>query len=229
MTKPFILLFALLSNIATFNAQNDCSVFYPFTEGSTAQITTYGKKEKVASIVDYQVTHVAADSGNTIATIKSLISDKNNELISESSYDITCTNEGIEIDFKSLFNPQLVEQFNGMETEISGTNVVLPNDLTVGQQLPDADLQVKVNMGGINMNMDFIMSDRKVVGEESVTTPAGTFECFVITYSTSFKMGMNRKGAAKQWISKGVGLVKQEDYNKKGKVTSSSLLTSFSK
>lgn len=53
------------------------------------------------------------------------------------------------------------------------------------------------------------------------------FDCAVITNTSEFKMGMTKKGTAKQWFSKGVGIVKQEDYNGNGKLTSSCFLRVF--
>ncbi|RDK84319.1 TapB family protein [Marinirhabdus gelatinilytica] len=212
--------------LITFSVKSQsCSAFYPFEEGATFTITSYSKKDKVVGISEYRVSEVSSNS----ATMTTKLKDKNGEVLSDGSYKINCNGDGISMDVESLLNPQLFEQFKDFETDISGTGVVLPNNLSVGQELPDATMSMKINMGGINMNMDVMMTDRKVVGKEKVTTPAGTFDCYVITYTSDIKMGMNRKGTAKQWIAKGVGMVKQEDYNKKGKVTSSSLLTAYSK
>ncbi|MCF6348980.1 MAG: DUF3108 domain-containing protein [Flavobacteriaceae bacterium] len=68
----------------------------------------------------------------------------------------------------------------------------------------------------------------KVEKREEITIPAGTFDCYVISFETEFKMGIKRKGKTRQWLAKGVGIVKTEDYNKKGKVISKSVLTKFS-
>jgi len=43
------------------------------------------------------------------------------------------------------------------------------------------------------------------------------------------KSVMNRVSTGKLWIAEGVGMVKQEDYNKKRKIVSSSILTVFNK
>ena len=79
--------------------------------------------------------------------------------------------------------------------------------------------------------MNIITKDRTVVARENITTPAGTFDCYAITYTSELKMnmGMNQINNGKQWISEGVGMVKQEDYNAKGKLTGSSVLTEFNK
>jgi hypothetical protein len=72
-------------------------------------------------------------------------------------------------------------------------------------------------------------TDRTVTGTETIDTPAGKFDCFIISSQTEVKMLMTKTGTSKSWIAKGVGLVKQEDYNKKGKLISSEILTEFSK
>ena len=72
--------------------------------------------------------------------------------------------------------------------------------------------------------------NRKVIDKGKISTPAGTFNCFVITYTSKMKSTMvNRIGKGKQWIAKGVGLVKEEDYNRKGSLVNSSVLTAFNK
>lgn len=124
-----------------------------------------------------------------------------------------------------------MKQFKDMDTEVTGTNLVLPNNLSVGQTLPDASIDIKISMSGINMDVATKIINRKVIGRESITTPAGTFDCYVITSTTelAMTMGMNQSSNAKEWIAEGVGMVKHEDYNKKGKLTNSSLLTALNK
>ena len=66
--------------------------------------------------------------------------------------------------------------------------------------------------------------------KESVNTPAGTYECYVITQdNVSETMGVKQTMQSKLWLAEGVGMVKQETYNKKGDLMSKSELTSFKK
>lgn len=204
-------------------AQNNCSTFYPFQQGVTFQITNYGKNKRVAAITDFLVT----DASSNFATFTSFLRDKDGEVLNEATFTMSCENDGIVVDMESVLNPQLLDNYRDFETEISGTKIVIPNNLQVGQELPDASMTMLVNMSGINLRMEVSMTDRAVVDRETITTSAGTFDCFVIGYTNIINMGMNRTTTAKQWISKGVGMVKQEDYNRRGRVTSSSLLTDF--
>lgn len=227
MKKQVLVLLAIVS--ATFTGfSQDCSAFYPFEEGISFQVTNYDKKGKIVAVTDHTVNSITTSGGDATATINSVVKDKKGETITDGEYEIMCAGNEVSIDVKSLMNPTMFDQFEGMETNITGTNVVIPNDLSVGQTLPDASMTMDIDMGGINMSMTVLMTDRTVDGKETITTPAGSFECYVISYTSNIKMGMNRTGKAKQWLAKGVGMVKQEDYNKKGKLTGTSVLTEFS-
>ena len=227
MKKQILVLLAIISTSFTGFSQ-DCSAFYPFEEGISFQVTNYDKKGKIVAVTDHTVKAITTSGGDATATINSLVKDKKGETITDGEYEIVCAGNEVSIDVKSLMNPTLFDQFEGMETNITGTNVVIPNDLSVGQTLPDASMTMDIDMGGINMSMNVMMTDRTVDGLETITTAAGSFECYVISYTSNIKMGMNRTGKAKQWLAKGVGMVKQEDYNKKGKLTGTSVLTEFS-
>jgi len=224
MKKLFLSLLALASTTSLV-AQDVCSVYYPLDQGTTFQITSYDKGDKAAAIINYTVN----DAGNDWALLSYDLQDAKGKSVATSEYEIRCENDGVAIDFKSLGAPGLMEQYEDMEVEFTGTNLYIPNNLSAGQELPDSNMLMTINMSPIKMKMTMDITNRKVFGNETVTTPAGTFDCVVLTYDFESKMGIKVTGSAKQWLAKGVGLVKQEDYNKKGKRTSWSELTAFNK
>ena len=103
--------------------------------------------------------------------------------------------------------------------------------MSVGDMLDDASMNLKVRSNGIQiMNMDVIISNRKVEAEEDVKTPAGSFECYKITYDTQSKTKIiNMTTSSTEWMAEGVGVVKTENYNKKGKLAGYTLLTKLQK
>jgi len=211
-------------------AQNDCSKFYPFTKGTSFQITSYNKKGKTVAVSNYAVQKIQKINNAKVATISVSLKDNKGKEIGSSSYHITCTGNEVSVDYNSLMNSELFKQFKNMKYKISGKNLIIPNTLSTGQSLPDAGIEIKVNMGGFNMHITNSELNRKVIDKEKISTPAGTFNCFVITYTSKMKSTMvNRIGKGKQWIAKGVGLVKEEDYNRKGSLVNSSVLTAFNK
>ncbi len=227
--KNRIVLFILFICIAPWAiSQNDCSMYYPLIDGAEFQITNYDRKDKPTSVIDYKVVNVANTASGKVGTLQGTVKDKKEKTISQMEFQVTCKDNKLSVDFSSLLSPEMMDQFENMDYDISGTNLDWPNDLTVGETLPDANMTMKISMSGMNMNMSMDLTNRKVVGRESITTPAGTFDCFVVTYDTEVNMGISQKTSSKQWVSKGVGLVKQEDY-KNGKVMDTSMLTAFSK
>jgi len=108
----------------------------------------------------------------------------------------------------------------------------VPSDLQSGMTLPDASIEVKVQNSGIAMmSLTIQIFDRQVEKMETISTPAGTFECAKIVYSVQSKMGqvipINVKSTGAEWLSKGFGMVKSEQYDKKQNLMSYSLLTEF--
>lgn len=213
----------------TIMAQSNCSKYYPFSEGATATYEMLNSKGKSDGSMTQTVMGLINSGGTSTATVNSELLDKKGKSLLESSFAISCDGNLVTMDFKSLMNADMMRQFDNLETEITGTNVDLPNELSEGQSLPDAGVTIKMNMAGMNMNMVTNITNRKVVGHETITTPAGTFDCVVITQRSSGKMMVKFSSNQKFWLAEGVGLVKSEDYNNKGKLQSSTLLTSFSK
>ncbi|PRX56019.1 hypothetical protein [Flagellimonas meridianipacifica] len=218
--------------IFSAKAQENCSSYYPMVQGASYSYNLYSKKNKLEGTTSYIVSDVKNDRGNTYASMKMKYEDAKGKNTFESDYNITCTGDGIKIDYKSLFPSQMQKQYEemGLEMEITGTDLEIPNNLSVGKELSDANVDVSMDMSGMSMKIEVNTTDRKVVGKESVTTPAGTFDCYIISANTSSKVMMTKQQIKdKLWLSEGVGMVKQETYNNNGKLMSSMVLTSHSK
>jgi hypothetical protein len=231
MKKTVITLVAICLTAFYTHGQSNCSKFYPFSEGAMSQLTMYNAKGKMQGMVEYYINNVTSTGDATVANMSMKLIDKKGNEIQGSEYEATCKDGVVSIDFKSLMNQGMMAAYGEeMDYDITGTNLDIPNDLSVGQSLPDAEIIIKMSMSGMNFNMSTIITDRKVLDKESITVPAGTFDCYVITQTTRIKsMAANQSRTSKQWIAEGVGFVKSEDYNKKGKIANTSLLTAVSK
>ncbi len=226
MKKLFFSILALFLIQFYSVAQNSCSKYYPLKEGVKYQMTFYNKKDKPTTISNYAVKEF---NGNK-ALLSNQVLNKKGKLIVESDYTILCIGSGVSIDFKSIMSPDLFEQYESMDIDLTGNNIEIPNNLKTGQKLPDANMNMAINMAGIKMNISINMIDRIVKGRESITTPAGSYECIIISYKSEVKMGsgMSKIGTSKQWFSEGIGMVKSEEYDNNGNLMSYSLLTSYS-
>ena len=107
--------------------------------------------------------------------------------------------------------------------EISGEVRGLPRYPVIGA-LPDYEFVFKLSF----VTMTVKGTERKISGKEKLTTPAGTFDCFIMEETVTTK-AMMQKDVEKtvSWYAYGVGLVKENAYDKKGKLVSTTLLNSI--
>lgn len=216
----------------TLFSQDNCSQYYPMIEGSSFQYTMTNKKGKAEGVTDYNITKVENSGGGTKATMNMKLTDEKGKEIYVSDFSMTCIGNGVKVDYNSLVPSQMLKQYEdmGLEMDITGTDIDLPNNLDVGQELPDANVSVAIKMMGMNMSIKVDQVNRKVEKKESVTTAAGTFECYLLTEDQLTEtMGRQTATRSKLWLAEGVGMVKQETYKKNGDLTSKMELTKYSK
>jgi hypothetical protein len=133
------------------------------------------------------------------------------------------------MDMKNFLDPKTMSGFQDMEVTVSGADLEMPGAMQVGQTLKDGDIKMAVNSSGMNiMNLEVKIYNRKVEAIETITTPAGTFECFKVSYDTEFRTMFKITAKGTEWISRNVGTVKSEQYDKNGKLTGYTLLSKFS-
>ena len=62
-------------------------------------------------------------------------------------------------------------------------------------------------------------------GKETITAAGNSYECLVISNDTNVDSGFMKVAAkSKQWLAKGVGIVKVQNYNAAGRLVSSMVL-----
>lgn len=112
----------------------------------------------------------------------------------------------------------------GAAIDVSSDVPLIPAQLEVGSELNCGEM--KVNMGGIKATQT--ITEHKVVGQEELTTPAGTYDCYIVEQKYTSKLGfIKAKGSQKIWYARGIGNVKTEMYDKRGKLSSKQILTSY--
>ncbi len=95
-----------------------------------------------------------------------------------------------------------------------GYGVLIPGIMKPGMQLKTSTLydNAKNLIGGI-VKVETAYSDWQVVGEENITTPAGTFNCIKLTGHLAQKQGSNGKFNGEKitcWMARGIGIVQYE-------------------
>lgn len=94
-----------------------------------------------------------------------------------------------------------------------GFGVFIPGIMKQGMQLKSSTLYDNCKNLFVTLKLETRYSDWKVEGEESITTPAGTFDCVKLTGSLAKKIGENGKFSGEHitcWMARGIGIVKYE-------------------
>lgn len=233
MKKISLLFFALV--VSTGWGYSQCNNYYDFKEGSLFEVESYSSKDKKEGRVLSKVTGYSQSGDGFEAVILSTIFDKKDKEAHQGEYKMSCSNGVMLIDMKKFIPEESLKSMGGGELEVTGDFLEIPTHLSVGQTLKDGFVEVKMAAGQpMNMSITVTISDRKVVGKETITTPAGTFDCYKVTYNLNSKttmmgMNMNNNMTAEEWVSQGVGTVKTSSYNSKGAMIGYTLLSRYEK
>lgn len=223
--------FVLLSLVlAASTYAQECSTFFPFEKGANMEYTTFNKRGKVESITDNTVEEIDKNDASLKAVVATVLKDKKGKETFSGTYEVLCQDGKLLMDVNAMLNPQMTEAFSGYEVTVEGDALTLPYDLEVGKPLPDASSTITTSAEGINLvSMTVNITDRSVEDKATITTDAGTFECFKIRQTSNIKMMINRSYKTVEYYAEGVGMVRSETYDKRDKLQSYMELTAFEK
>lgn len=225
-------------------AQND-GPFFPAGAGTVLLYENMDAEGKVLSFTKDSVAEMTGDfingsaivystasvSDTSSVTTREYMSFKNGEVIVDM---IRTMEESMAMAMATSLetiggsdDPEAQEAFKEIlsKTTVKGECRGLPQNLEVGADLADYEIEIKVMF----MKSKVSMQDRKVIGRETITVPAGTFDCYVVEETmTASAMMMKEKTVQKSWYARGIGMVKQETWDKnKKKKESTSVLSSI--
>lgn len=169
------------------------------------------------------VSDLKIENGLLVAHIKGALFNKKHEPSKGISASFKECIFPVEIDTAGTYHltHNLVQDFF-IISKRRGFGVLIPGNMQPGMQLKTSTLydNAKTLVGGI-VKVETVYSDWMVVGEDQITTPAGTFECVKLTGHIAQKQGSNGKFNGETitcWMARGIGIVQYEtiaDYDKK--------------
>ncbi|MFH0892981.1 MAG: hypothetical protein V2A54_00980 [Bacteroidota bacterium] len=228
MKKIMIAVFMIATAVVA-NAQN-CSTYFPFTKGTVLTYTDYDGKDKETGNHSMTVNDVLENAGFTEAKVTSSSYDAKSKETAKADLVMRCKAGEFYMDMKNMASG--MQNMKDMTMECTSQYMSYPANLTTSSTLPDGAMQMRLLQNGtLFSTIDMKIFNRKVVAVESITTPAGTFNCIKITYDCEMKMEtmgfpMTTTTSGIEWLAPGVGSVKSESYSKNGKKASSSILVS---
>lgn len=155
-------------------------------KNKTIEMTATNSKGEVSFKSVTKVSDVNTSGGVTTADVVSEGYDKNGKLMNTSNITYKCDGGVMMMDM-SFNMPQQSQQNTKMDVKMVNKGYMeYPSGIQVGDHLKDATTQMEMTMNnGMTALTTVQITDRNVVSKESVTTPAGTWDCFKITYKTT--------------------------------------------
>jgi hypothetical protein len=227
--KKIIVLFSIMFFAAISFAQN-CEAYIPTAVGSKVETQNFDEKDKFTGSCTTEVLSVSVVDGKQVLVVESESFD--NKAVSSGKVQLTyyCTDEGFEMDMKSMMNPAQMEGFEDMTITYNTDNLIYPKVMTAGMTIPDGFVEYVISNQGMNlMTSRLDITDVKVLAVESITVPAGTYTAYKVSSNILSKSGfvkINMKSI--QWMVPGVGTVRSETYNSKDKLVSYSVISKIS-
>lgn len=222
---------ALCLLLPTVLSAQTCDLFFPQKPGTvlTYQMTN-GKGKPQGT---FSQTIKAKDGA--VYTIATTTTDEKGKPAPPFEYKVKCTSGEFEVDMQSLMGSL---RQNGMPESMTVTAetsfLLYPGNLAVGTTLPEGTMTTTMSQDGQAMGTTHLrIFNRRITGQETVTTPAGSFSAYVLEEETEVKTEMQIPGMpagvpmpnippivtkTTTYISRGTGMVKSVVYDRSGKV-----------
>jgi hypothetical protein len=220
--KKSILAFVIMLSAGWASAQ--CNEFYLLEKGTEWEMESYNAKDKKTGRSYMKVKDIEGNAKGYVANVLSVLYDEKGKVMHDGELEFSCKDGTMYIDMRRYLNDEQMKSFGQMDMEITSENLEFPNKLSVGQVLKDASITMAIK-GSMPMKFTTEIVERKVEGKETITTPAGTFECYKISSKTRVKSIMSAEYKSVEWVALKVGTVRSESYNRGGKLTGYTILT----
>ena len=229
--KVLMILAVALSSGLTSSAQI-CNTYYFMKANSTVEQSHFDDKGKLSLTTEYKVGDVSSVDNGSEAAIMQKVFDKKGKIISEGTAKIRCDGDNLFIDMKLSMPVGPVAPGGNVEASSKKVYLPYPKNIKAGDKLENAQFSMSLDQGSIIQTIEMFVRNRQAEAEESVTTPAGTWNCVRISFEmemVSRTMGIPIRVRMKgtEWYAPGFGVVKTESFSKNGKLAGTSEITSI--
>ncbi|MBN1159205.1 MAG: hypothetical protein JXA61_07475 [Bacteroidales bacterium] len=225
--KKSLFFLALVAFFLNEIKAQDCSfMYFPDSENAQLEYKQYDRNDNLLGSTVQKISGVHTGSNSSEATIDIETFDAKGRSQGSAQVKARCENGVYYLDMKNYLNQESMDAFEDMEMTIKGGNLELPSNLKAGDELKGGEMTISLTSGGMTiMNLTISVTDRKVEAVENLTTPAGTFECYKISYNVITKMMGTIQTKGVEWYAENIGLVKSESYGNDGKLGGYTILT----
>ncbi|MFQ3214521.1 MAG: hypothetical protein ACJAT1_002412 [Marivirga sp.] len=228
MKKITALLLTIIFACSICFAQEDCNPYYSLQLGKKWTMANYNGKDKYQGKQSFEILRLEESTTGLVAAVKLMSFDKKDKLVLEKEVEFVCESGVVTLDISQYVPAEMMDSFKDMDIKMEVDQIAFPEKLSVGQELPDGGVKMTMN-GPMPMTLEVRVVDRRVMIEETMKVPAGSYDTFKINSVTEINMMGKRESRQSEWIAIEVGLVRSESYDKSGQLKYYSILTEYSK
>jgi hypothetical protein len=228
-----ILWFACCMGAGQAFSQN-CQDFLFMQKNKTIEMTIYNKKGEPNGKQVYQITDVTNAGAGVTASIASEMFDQKGKSMAKANTSIQCNGGSILVDMRMMLPQQQQQQTSNVSAKVQAFYLEYPAALHVGDALKDGNLSMDISSGGPGgppgmpgppKTLTMLITNRKVEAQENVTTSAGTWNCFKISFKSKITVKAGPFGfpvnvECTEWFAPGFGVVKTQTKNGGTAITS---------
>jgi len=196
-------------------------IFFPTKKGTVLVMASLDAKGKVESYGRTTVKDVKGAGNNLTVLYQTEALDKNRQPDKNGAsieYAMHIVDGAVAVDINSLLKMPATA---GAGISLSGDTLRIPSTIKPGDRLKDAHMAITMDLGAMKITTNIAVTNNKCLAVESVTVPAGTFEAYKMTQTvttTNKMVNITQTKTVVSWNAPGVGSVKTELYDEKGKL-----------
>ncbi|MBA2500039.1 MAG: hypothetical protein H0V30_09965 [Chitinophagaceae bacterium] len=213
----------------------DCQNYYYLSNNAIVEMTVYDRKGKESGKQKWKVTEVKNQNNGYVSTIESVFTDEKGNETAQATGTYICNNGILKADMRMAVPQQQMDAYKNMEVRADEVYIEYPQNMAAGQTLQDGIFKMEMyNNNTLSTTINYSQVNRKVEGKENITSPAGSWEAYKISFEGQLKtmiggIGIPMNFKSVEWFVPGFGMVKSETYSKNGKLMGSTLLTGYNK
>jgi len=204
----------------------DCSSYYYLQNNKTIEMTISNKSGKESGKMIYTISDVKKNGSAVTATVSSEFIDTKGKTITKGTNNVKCENGLMQMNMKVFIPPAQLEQMKSGTANATDVYLDYPATMKVGDQLKDGQFSMDYEAaGGLKSSIEINITERKVEAQETITTTAGTWECYKITAKNKITTKISGidipiRMDVTEWFAPGFGIVKTESKTGKTEITS---------
>ncbi|MFI5150514.1 MAG: hypothetical protein ACHQRM_12325 [Bacteroidia bacterium] len=216
MKKIHVMLFFL---IPVVGLAQDCGNFYFFQSNKTVEMSLLTRKGNPNGKQVYTVSNVQTTPAGTTSTVNSENFNSDGKSTNKAVNNMTCAGGMMMMDMRMQMSGEEQKKYGEASAKVDKVYIEYPGTMKVGDNLKDAAMHMDMTINNAPTTVDMTIFERKVEANEKITTPAGDYNCFKITFRTksvvktmigTMGIPVTVKVDVSEWFSPGFGIVKSE-------------------